>query len=64
MHPVATVALSLAVVSERASLNSSTMPRPSGAVSFSTISNGVLVSQCGWPSLRGGSRARMPWKRS
>ena len=57
-----TVALSGLLVSDRASLNSSTMPRPAGAEMRSTTSNGVLVSQCGWPSLRGSSIVRMPWR--
>jgi hypothetical protein len=55
-----TVALSGRPVSDRASVNSSTMPSPAGAVMRSTTSNGVLVSQCGWPSLRGSSMVRMP----
>ena len=48
------------LVSERASRNSSTMPRPWGAAIFSVTSNGVLVSHSGWPSLRGAGSVRRP----
>ena len=35
-------------------------PKPWGAAIFSVTSKGVLVSQSGWPSLRGGGRTRTP----
>ena len=60
MYGPGTVALSRFDVSARASLNSSTMPRPLGALIVSVTSNGVFVSQRGWPSWRGAGSARMP----
>ena len=64
MYGPGTVAFSRFVVSARASFHSSTMPSPSGAVTFSITSNGVFVSQSGAPSFRGGSSARRPVSRS